>query len=481
MKILLLSTPQQDQPLARDMAGGLGITRGELVVLPPLDLAYFAAALRKAGHSVSLFDPDTEGWTVSQTMERCLQEGMDAVICSASLPSLHNDSRFVRELRERSGVKVAVHTNITQTPILEELLRLSQADFGLYGECEMILHDILTDRTRHGTFRLAANGSLELNPKPVVEQLDDLPHPARDLLPKDRYRYFLLGDDRAITTVQTSRGCPFKCAYYCPYPLVQGKAWRARSPEHVLDELTEIQNTHSIHDIFFRDAVFTLNKERTHAICEGILKRKLSLRWWCETRADGVDERLLRVMRQAGCQGINFGVETGDPEVLASVAKAGLTHERLAQVVHEAQHLGIQIHFLLMVGLPDETRQSLYMTHQLVSRLNPDSIGVTIVTPYPGTPLHDDAVANGWIESTEWRGFDGHSAVLHTDHLSAEDLRYGRNMILKLYRLQNSRRWRRRWKFRARSKQFASWAAAGAPPAHGQPRGASPSHLTLEQ
>jgi radical SAM superfamily enzyme YgiQ (UPF0313 family) len=190
-------------------------------------------------------------------------------------------------------------------------------------------------------------------------------------------------------------------------------------------------------------------------------------------------------MREAGCEGINLGVETGDPEVLRTEAKVGLTHEVLAQVVEWAHAVGIKIHFLLMVGLPGETRRSLVLTHRLVSELRPDSIGVTIVTPYPGTPLHEEAKRKKWIESTEgvtivtpypgtplheeakrkkwiesteWREFGGQTAVIHTDHLTSSDLQYGRKVICKLFDLGNSGAWMDRRRFRTLSEEFRKWA-----------------------
>jgi radical SAM superfamily enzyme YgiQ (UPF0313 family) len=457
MKILLVNTPTLDLPIARDMMGGLGLDRGDEMVLPPLELAYLGAAIRSCGHEIEIIDPDTEGISFDQTLDRSLNNDWDVAICTASLPTLRKDSDFIRELRARTGRKVLVQTNITQLPVLEELLRESTADFGLFGECELIIGEILAGSTRQGTIRLQ-DGSLQASERQVVQEMDRLPMPARDCLPNDRYWYPLLGDYPSLATVQTSRGCPFKCAYYCPYPLVQGKAWRARSPRHVLEELIEVQNKYAIPAVLFRDAVFTLDQDRTREICAGIVDRGLSLRWWCETRADFLDESLLEAMRKAGCDGINVGVETGDPEVLRTEAKVGLTHDRLARTVQNARGLGIKVHFLLMVGLPGETRKSLYLTHRLVHDLRPDSIGVTIVTPYPGTPLYEEAREKGWIESTEWREFGGSSAVIHTDHLSSQDLDFAKGMILKLFYRQTSPKWTKRLRHRALSARFRKWA-----------------------
>ena len=163
-------------------------------------------------------------------------------------------------------------------------------------------------------------------------------------------------------------------------------------------------------------------------------------------------------MRQAGCAGINIGVETGDPEVLRTEAKVGLTPERLAEVVDLMHRIGIQVHFLLMVGLPSETRESLYKTYDLIRRLRPDSIGVTILTPYPGTPLYREAREKGWLESTDWNKFGGHAAVLHTDNLSAAEMQFGRETIEKLFYLQRNAGWWKRRRLAPLAARFRRWA-----------------------
>src|SRR5207237_347256 len=108
--------------------------------------------------------------------------------------------------------------------------------------------------------------------------------PARALLPTDRYVYPLLG--APVATLQTSRGCPYPCGYYCPYPLVEGKAWRAQSPERVLAEIRDVVERHGIRKIYFRDATFTLDQKRAARLCELIREAGWRLEWMCETRVD---------------------------------------------------------------------------------------------------------------------------------------------------------------------------------------------------
>jgi len=420
-RVLLINTPTaEDGYVSREMAGGLGFDSSARMILPPLDLAYLAATLRQEGYDISILDGDGAGLTRQAVLQQARQLEPQAVIATLSLPSMKRDISFVRKLRQGLAAVVAVRTLIPYQPIIEEILAESGADYVIHGECDLTIGQILRAETQAGTAYLEA-GKLVWHEDDKPTNLDALPLPARDLLTNERYCYPLLG--QGTTTVQSSRGCPYACRYYCPYPLVQGRLWRARSPEHVFTELEDIVRNHGLSRVLFRDATFTLDMERTHAICDLIIENKLPLRWWCETRVDRLDEPLLRKMHAAGCAGINVGVETGDEAVMAAQAKRGLTIARLAAFRHLAQEIGVKVHFLMSIGHPEETRRSVVDSYELIRNLQPESLGITLITPYPGTPLFTEAKERDWIESYDWSQYGGHQPVMHTDRLSAKELK----------------------------------------------------------
>jgi len=247
------------------------------------------------------------------------------------------------------------------------------------------------------------------------------------LLKNSFYHYPLLGKN--CTIMQTSRGCPFPCAYYCPYPLVQGREWRAMSPERVYKELADIVRKHKIDKVLFRDATFTLDRRRTIEICQKIIRGKLKFSWWCETRINCLDEELLKIMKKAGCKGINIGVETGDSKIMEIQGKPGVSLAQLGEIKKAADKTGIKLHFLLLIGLPKETRRSLYQTFKLIRKLKPYSLGVTVVTPYPGTPLWDEAKKKGWIETKDWSVYSGNLPAMHTDNLKSWEIKLVQKLI----------------------------------------------------
>ncbi len=435
MRIALINTPSLTRrPVSRSMAGGLGFDGSEQMLLPPLDLALMAATLRRAGETVEVIDADPLRLDERGVYARLDGQAWDVLIASVSLPSLEADAAFLAELRRRHpSARIFAKTLIRDARGLELLLRTSGADLAIHGEAELSIGDLIHDRTRGGTARLesdpAGSGTrLRFDAGEPIPDLNQLPLPARDLLPNDRYVYPLLG--APVATLQTSRGCPYPCGYFCPYPLVEGVKWRAQSAERVAEEIKQVVETFGITKIYFRDATFTLNQERIARLCALITQAGWKLEWVCETRVDCLSESLLGTMRAAGCIGILIGVETGDEGVMhLRDGKKGLTVPKLAQVREAARRLGIRVHFLLIVGLPQETRESIVATYDLIQRHRPDTVGVTIITPYPGTPLYEDALREGWIDSLEARDYGGHQIPMHTPHLTREDLVIGKRFL----------------------------------------------------
>lgn len=456
MRVLLINSPSKGQSVVRDMAGGLGFGGGNGVLLPPLELASIAATLLGKRHEVKIVDSDVENYQTEDVFQIVEEYKPQVIIATISLPTLYKDCSFLKEIRGYSLAKVIAKTGITYEPLLKEILEKSLADLCIYGECDISVDEIMTGKEKKGTAYLE-DSKLKVQENGVVLDLDELPLPARELLPNEKYRYVLLGDK--VTTMQTSRGCPFPCSYYCPYPLVQGRKWRAQTPERVVKEIEDVVYNHQIKKILFRDATFTLDKSRVEQICDLIIQKNVKVEWWCETRVDCLNSKIMEKMKQTGCRGMNIGVETGDQEVMESQAKTGMTLDKLRVIRKIAQQLGLRLHFLLMIGLPKESRKSLYGTYRLIRALKPETIGIAIVTPYPGTQLYTQAKEKGWIETEDWTRFGGHSPIMHTDNLSSQDLLRAAEMIHQGFSLSRKgplERWIRSKLMNYRFKRWVS-------------------------
>lgn len=197
------------------------------------------------------------------------------------------------------------------------------------------------------------------------------------------------------------------------------------SAARVAENLTHLHDRFWVRAVLFRDATFTLSQPRVRELYARLVENGLNLRWWCETRINCVDEETLAAMAQAGCLGISVGVETGDNDLMPAQAKRGASIQRLKALRDSAKRLGLRVHFLMMVALPDETKRSLYESFSLIDSLQPESLGVTAITPYPGTPLHEDATEHGWIRDHRRTRYLGTRIVMRGRNLSAREIRIG--------------------------------------------------------
>ncbi|MEK6671671.1 MAG: glycosyltransferase [Nitrospirota bacterium] len=404
------------------------------MLLPPLDLAIMAATLRQTGEWVDLIDADPLGLDATAVYARLEGQQWGFIVGTVSLPTLEQDAAFLAELRRRHpAARIAGKTLVRDHAVLKALLGKSAADLVIHGEADLTITDIAYGRSRAGTAWLEAGAqdtgpSFRFDEGSPVEDLNQLPIPARELLPNERYIYPLLGTP--VATLQTSRGCPYPCGYYCPYPLVEGVKWRSQTPERIFAELKEVVERQGITKVYFRDATFTLNQERVARLCDLIIAAGWPIEWVCETRVDCLSDILLEKMRAAGCVGLLVGVETGDEQVMhLREGKKGLTIPMLEHLREKTFQLGIRLHFLLIVGLPQETRESLVATYDLIQRYKPDTIGVTIITPYPGTPLHTEGLREGWIDSQQWKDYGGHQIPMHTPNLTRADMEAGKQFL----------------------------------------------------
>lgn len=417
----------------RDYAGGLGFEADPEYTLPPLDLMQLAGSLGTHGlFEPVLVDAVCEGLDLEGFHSRVEALNVDVIIITVSLPTLEDDLTQAT-LLSRSGYTVIPRLNSDQPQIVNRVLRAEGVALCLIGECEDTLPDILVGRERRGTAVLE-DGEPKIYCKEPIQDLDVLPLPRRDLAARNRYSYPKLGE---CATLVTSRGCPYSCKYYCPYPLSEGRRHRTKSIPTVLDELEAI-HTLGTSRVFFRDAVFTLTPDRAADLCGEIIRHIPPTEWWCETRADLLPSALLDFMSRAGCKGINIGVESGDPDLRFSRLKRGVSDETISRVVSDAQRCGIGIAFLLMVGFPGETRHSIVQTAALLRRCRPENIGVAFPVPHPGTELERDAAANGWIVHNNPQGGDGSVPVLAGPGLDAGEMLTARRLLLQLFdRIRN--------------------------------------------
>jgi radical SAM superfamily enzyme YgiQ (UPF0313 family) len=241
---------------------------------------------------------------------------------------------------------------------------------------------------------------LIVNEPDIVENLDELPFPAMHMLPMSRYSSII--GLHPVTTMITSRGCPFKCGFCSKQP--SDKKHRTRSPKNVATEMEELIQKYKIKEIMFYDDVITLKRDHIVGICEEILKRNLKVKWESPTRIDCVDEALLKLMHRAGCIRLRYGVESGDPEILELMNKK-IDIGLVKKVFSLTKRIGIETFAYFMIGYIRETDKSYKKTLSLALSLDIDLAMFTIATPYPGTPFYDMVQSKNLIEKDYWKNF----------------------------------------------------------------------------
>lgn len=428
-KILIINLPAEDVKINRDMAGGLGYSGGEGVVLPPLELLSIAATLQKNGWEVKVIDAlakklSGRGW-ISQEMEDFEPV---VVLGNLSLPTVGEDTKFYRWLvKHYPETTVVVKTGITYENILRKVVKQSKVGRVIFGEADLDIEDYIEGKLQSGV-AYVEKGKFRYWPIKIrPENLDKLLIPARELVDKNDYAYPLLG--RPVTTIQTSRGCPYPCGFYCPYPLVQGTRWRSMTPERVVRELENVISL-GYKNVLFRDATLTLDRKRSIEMCQMIIKKKLKFDWWGETRVNVLDKELLKVMKKAGCRGLNVGIESLDKELMETSGKPGVKFEDVVRLRREAKEVGIKLHFLILVGLLDENIASILATLRFLVMLQPDSVGFSVVTPYPGTRMFETAKKEKLISGFDWNRYDGSVGNMNTRKLRWYELELLRKILM---------------------------------------------------
>jgi len=452
--IMLVNPPTPDGGLWIRTQHRVGRRTRENMVWPQVSLAQMGALLHDA-YSIKIVDANAErmGWPEFTRLLDKYQPRYYLTQCTA--PTLENDMYGCFLARARGAVTMAFGTHVT--PIPRETLRAYPAlDIVLVGEPDLTIRDLLDhlegkvecrpahiaklfqdhDVTyrpsfhedgavnMHGIKGVAwrKEGETILNfPRPFFPQLDDLPHPLHHLLPWEKYRMPLIRGP--FTFIVTSRGCPAGCTY-CIKHVSYSYSVRLRSPERIMEELVLLKEM-GVSNIHMYADLFTVNREQVVGLCRLIIDEGLKIRWTCNSRVDYVDEEMLRLMGQAGCWLISWGIESGNESILRH-ARKGAYPEKAERALRWAHQAGIKNWGYFIIGLPGETEETIRQTIDFAKRLPLDIALFHVAAPYPGTPFFFEVVENGWFRpGTRWEQVDmDQGTVLDYPGLPAERLLY---------------------------------------------------------
>lgn len=350
---------------------------------PPLGAALVAAALREAGHEVSMIDADAEDLAPGQVLERLESRAPDAVGISCNYISKHNPTLLLaREIKQRVKCLVFVGGNHASAEA-ENLLASSGGaiDVVLRGEGEPTAPLLMGSLDRK-----APLDSRSLEPR-HVEALDRLPLPAYDLLPMARYTRF---------AVLTSRGCPYGCSF-CASNLVAGPRVRLRSPESVAEEVRLLRACYGERFLWLADDTFTAVPRHARAIAAALGGLSQPVKWSCMTSTTALSQALLGAMQKGGCEYVSIGVESTHPDHKRFMGKP-VSDEGVFEAVRLIRDAGMRVYAFFIIGFPGETWDAVHHRVRLIERARFDGVAVNLLIPLPGTELWDMLVRSGALD-----------------------------------------------------------------------------------
>jgi radical SAM superfamily enzyme YgiQ (UPF0313 family) len=406
MRIVLADVRGGDGFLSKDtVAGGFGsrlrpfskVTRLVAAVkrrfhnLPSVHLAYTAALARRGGHDV-----------IASTGELV---DADVAIVLSSLVDHRRETAWARAMRSRGTWVGFIGLAAQALPQLFE----TDADFIISGEPEAAVIRLFAGEALRGVVS-----------SPAVSDLDALPFPWWDPLVAARRRLRVPFAGRPIggsLPVLASRSCPEFCTY-CPHRIQA--PYRSRSVDNILDELQYLQDTRGRLHIVFRDPLFSQDRERVLALCDGLRSRGLTHTFECETRLDRLDEALLETLYRAGLRAMSFGVESQAPATLKKVGRRPIPEGHQRAVLARCRALGIVTAAFYVFGFADDTPASIAATIDYAIDLGSTVAQFKVLTPYPGTPLFKRL--EPLITSGDWEQFDGFTPVFKHPSLTSAEL-----------------------------------------------------------
>src|SRR5579862_3055703 len=386
------------------------------------------------------------------TVEHCLKiaRDFDLVIMHTSTPSFPSDAKFAELLKKDNpqvriglvGAKVMVEpaASLQAAPAVDFICR-EEFDY----TCRDVAAGLPLDSIDGVSYRSATGQIVHNAPRATIENMDALPFVApvykRDLKIEN---YFIGYLKHPYVSLYTGRGCRSKCTF-CLWPqTVGGHRYRVRSAQNVIEEVKWIkENLPQVKEIMFDDDTFTdsSNLPRVEAIARGM--GELGMTWSCNAKAN-VPYDTLKVMKDNGLRLLLVGYESGDDAILHNIKK-GLRTDIARRFAQDCRRLGVTVHGTFILGLPGETAESIRKTIEFAKEINPHTVQVSLAAPYPGTTLHAQAVANGWLQESQAYQLVNDKGVqlaaISYPHLSKEEIFHSMEVFYKRFYFRPSKIW----------------------------------------
>lgn len=455
MILNLPSPPHRD--VERDWAGGFGTASysprrddygqsGEPILQS--FLPYASSALSEAGYEFDVLDCQRLKLNPFQVLSNVKKRSPNVIFSLIGLPSLKKDLELLNRIKEPLPNTLVVGVGTVCRVIPSEVLLKSTIDVVLRGSYPYVsnLTKLVKAFQDSRNFKrvpgvsYATDEKITSTPESPDLNLDEIPPPSYEVLELDGYASFtdINGERYKYVPILGSKGCPYPCLY-CPYPLGFGRKWTCRPPKEIVDEIEYLCAIRGIRGFLLRDQSFVMNKKHAINICDEIIQRKLDVAWFCEARVDGITRELLKKMEKAGCKEVHYGVETGDPEIIR-IAKPGVNLGTIRKTFRLMKETGLRALAHVILGWPDDSHETIKRTYKFVLDLDPDDVNWNVLTPYPGTKMHEIAQKDSLILTNDWSKYTSHTIVMKTKNLSGSQLYATKNRIIRDFSKQRMKK-----------------------------------------
>jgi len=405
---------------------------------PPLGLAYIASVLEKEGYSVKILDMSVLDMPY-RNLGKEISFSKPKVVGISFMTNQYKDAVIVSKIIKNVDANIQVIVGGPHVSALpEETVSLNSVDVAVIGEGERTMLELVDnilnrDNSNFETISGIAykkDGNVFINPRrELIKDLDSIPFPAWHLLPLHKYSVPATGADAAksVFAILSSRGCPYQCVF-CDSYTIFGRKFRGRSAQNIFDELQYLNEIFNATQFDFVDDTITIDKDRIYKLCNLILSSNLQIKWMCNARVDTVNLEMLQMMNKAGCARIEFGVESGDEEVLKRIKK-GIKINEIKTAHKMARKAGMSIGSFVMVGNLGEDFSSIIKTKELLKEIDTDDVYISIATPFPGTELYKIANNNGWLKVQDWSKYvtaptylPNYQPIMETDKMKSYEI-----------------------------------------------------------
>lgn len=428
MKILLIESPAVSKYGNQRIFGGNGSNKSDFRK-PPLDLMMISGYLRKEGFDNTLIDANASRRTIDDVKEAIREISPDVVFFSTSTCTIYKDLLIAKVAKEinQSIITVAIGTHVMALPeetfkepeYLDVIIHSSEWEQASLN----IVKNLSNLQNAKGIyFRNSTGEIVKTGYQSPIENLDDLGFPSHDRLEKELYR-----DPTAKrfpkTMVMGQKACINNCSFCCQPAFFGAPIVRKRSVGHFIEELNWVQKL-GFKEVMFNDATLTADMSWSASLFEEMIKNKIDLTWNCSTRADRVNDEILKLMKRVGCHTIALGMESVDPTVLKNIRK-NIKLEQVREAVSLIRKHGMNTIVFCVVGFPGETKESIENTISFLKTLDTTFITLGIAVPAPGTDFYKHVEENNYLLTKDWSMYDPmKKPVFSYPWLTADEIAY---------------------------------------------------------